>query len=77
WTVTGGYTAATADRTDVGVETEQESSQYHVNATWRVAKNVYISPEYIVFDRGDVTVGNITTKQAADTRIGVYWRIKF
>ena len=77
WTVTGGYTAATSDRTDVGVETEWESSQYHVNATWRVAKNVYISPEYIVLDRGDITVGNTTTKQSADSRFGVYWRIKF
>ncbi len=77
WTVTGGYTAATSDRTDVGVETEWESSQYHVNATWRVAKNVYISPEYIVLDRGDITVGNSTTEQSTDTRIGVYWRIKF
>jgi hypothetical protein len=48
-----------------------------VNATWRVAKNVYISPEYIVVDRGDITVGNTTTKQSADTRYGVYWRIKF
>jgi len=77
WTVTGGYTAATSDRTEAGVETEWESSQYHVNATWRVAKNVYISPEYIVLDRGDITVGGVSTEQVTDTRFGVYWRIKF
>jgi len=77
WTVTGGYTTAESDRTDGAVETTDPTSQFHVNATWRVAKNVYISPEYIVFDRDDIEVGTTTTKQTKDSRFGVYWRIKF
>jgi hypothetical protein len=77
WTVTAGYMLANAERTDGTVKTEDDTSQYHVNATWRAAKNVYISPEYIVFDRDDIKVGTSTTEECKDTRYGVYWRITF
>jgi len=77
WTVTASYAAGEAERTDAAVKTEWESSQYNLNATWRAAKNVYITPEYVVLDRGDITTGGVKAEQTADTRYGVYWRIKF
>ena len=76
WTVTGGYfgTESELDRTGTW---EDPSAAYVVNATWRVAKNVYITPEYLVQDKDDITQANIVTKEAKTTWYGVYWQIKF
>ena len=56
---------------------EDETSHYHVNATFTMAKGVTITPEFLVLDRGDVINAGVKTEQAVDTRYGVYWKIAF
>ena len=75
--ITAGYFTSTSELDRAGTW-EWETSQYHVNATFTVAKGVSISPEYAVLDYGDMSVTSTTTaEQQRDTRMGVYWKIAF
>ena len=76
WTVTGGYYAGESEL-DLPGTWEDPSAAYFVNATWRVAKNVYISPEFAVEDKDDITEDGVVTEEEETTYIGVYWQIKF
>jgi len=75
--ITTGYFTGTSELDRPGTW-EWETSQYHVNATFTLAKGVSISPEYAVFDFGDKSVtGTTTEEQAKESRLGVYWKIAF
>jgi hypothetical protein len=75
--VTAGYFTGTSELDRPGTW-EWETSQYHVNATFTLAKGVSISPEYAVFDFGDKSdTGTTTAEQAKESRLGVYWKIAF
>jgi len=76
WTLTAGFNSGTSEL-DLPGTWEDETTAYHVNATWRVAKNVYITPEYAVVDYSDVIEDGIATEEEVVTFYGVYWRIKF
>ena len=74
--VTAGYIVGESESDQTGTY-EDETSTMHVNATFALAKGVSITPEYAVLDRSDVKNAGVTTKEAVDTRIGVYWKIAF
>ena len=76
WNLAAGYFAGESELDRPGTW-EDPSAAYHVNATWRVAKNVYISPEFFVQDKDDVTKGGVVTEEEQTTWYGVYWQIKF
>ena len=85
WTVTAGYIIGESELDlahipGISGTWEDETAAYHVNATWRVAKNVYITPEYGVVDHSDWNdpdADGDKTEQGKETLFGVYWQIKF
>jgi len=77
WTITAGFNTGTSEL-DLPGTWEDEVAAYHVNATWRVAKNVYITPEYAVVDYKDYSdTGTTKAEEPVETYMGVYWRITF
>lgn len=76
WTLTAGFNTGMSELDYPGTY-EDETAAYHVNATWRAAKNVYITPEYAVIDYKDVIVAGTTFEEQTETYMGVYWRITF
>jgi len=74
--VTAGYLTGEAESDRPGTW-EDETSQYHVNATITLAKGVTITPEYAVVDNDDIIQNGVTTEQTKTSYMGVYWKIAF
>jgi len=75
-TVTAGYMTGESESDRPGTW-EDETSQYHVNATITLAKGVTITPEYAVVDNDDIIQAGVTTEQTKTSWMGVYWQINF
>jgi hypothetical protein len=74
--VTAGYLLGSSESDQAG-KWEDDSTAYHVNATFTLAKGVTLSPEYAVLDLEDKYEAGVKSYETSTTWLGAYWKIAF
>jgi hypothetical protein len=71
-----GYAEAETEQT-AGVDFEDETISWYINAVITIAEGVTITPEIGVLDFKDSVLGGVSTEQGDNTYWGAKWQIDF